>query len=166
MLTALDTDDSALDEHERDFVAKIREHGWFRTSVLAEGEEAAFSYTTGLWTTLGHPEVIVFGLKSDTAHSVLWDIFRDVKDGKALSAGMRLPDVFGNTDAYLFKVATTHYPEYLGWNRWFYRGDDFPCLQLVWPDRNKVFPWQDGFQGEFRGVQPDLSVQGWGEGKP
>ena len=37
MLTALDAPPDRLDENEQSFVANIREHGWFRTSVFADG---------------------------------------------------------------------------------------------------------------------------------
>ncbi|HEY1605029.1 MAG TPA: DUF4262 domain-containing protein [Allosphingosinicella sp.] len=30
----------------------------------------------------------------------------------------------------------------LGWSRWFYGGDVFPYLRLVWPDRVGLFPWE------------------------
>ena len=69
--------------------------------------------------------------------------------------------MFANLPAYLFPVAKAYYAEHFGWNRWFYAGDDFPCLQLIWPDRNGVFPWEKGFDETFREDQPDLSEHGW-----
>ena len=163
MNTALSAPDSALDDGEKNFVASIREHGWFRTSVFADEGHTGFSYTTGFWVTLGKPELIVFGLKSEIAHAVLWDVFRDVKSGKDLPIRSRTGDVLGNHDACLFPVGRAHYPEYLGWSRWFYGGDDFPCIQLVWPDRSGVFPWEPGFDANLADVQPDIAEGGWGE---
>jgi Domain of unknown function (DUF4262) len=40
-------------------------------------------------------------------------------------------------------------------------GDDFPCLQPVWPDKANRFPWQDGFDRGFEGQQPDLTAGAW-----
>jgi len=48
-----------------------------------------------------------------------------------------------------------------GESRWFYGGDDFPCLQIVWPDRAGRFPWEADFDAQFEGNQPDLTEQGW-----
>ena len=85
MRTALDAPLSALDEHERKFVANIRTHGWHDMRVAPDEEGPGFSYTTGFWLTLGVPEVIVFSLKP--AHDVLWDVFRDIKAGRQIVAG-------------------------------------------------------------------------------
>ncbi|WP_235364918.1 DUF4262 domain-containing protein [Sphingomonas sp. ERG5] len=150
-----------LDAGEANFVDKVRDYGWFATHVTAEEGHPGFAYTTGFWLTLQVPEVIVFSLKSDIAHDVLWDMFRDAKAGARRPMGTSVPDIFGNTDAYLFPIAKAHYPDHLGWSRWFYGGDDFPCVQLVWPDRAALFPWQPGFDARFSADQPDLSEKGW-----
>jgi hypothetical protein len=161
MRTALDAPRSALNEHEVTFVDNIREHGWFDTYVFSNEGEASFSYTTGFWVTLGAPEIVVFSLDRIVAHDVLWDIFRDVRDGKQIKIGRYDADVFANGGAYFFPVARKFYPKFLGWSRWFYGNDEFPCLQLVWPDRQGNFLWQDGFEVQFRDDQPDLSEDSW-----
>jgi hypothetical protein len=161
MRTALDAPLDTLDEGEQSFVASIREHGWFRTSILGDQEGPGFSFTTGYWVNASHPEVILFSLKRETAHRVLWDVFRDVKAGNRLRIGERTDGVFANLPAYAFPVAKRHYHHFLGWSRWFYGGDDFPCLQIVWPDRAARFPWEPGFDPEFSSDQPDLSERGW-----
>src|ERR1700691_3936743 len=72
MLTALDAPEDLLDKHEKKFVASVREHGWLRTNVFAEAEHLGFCYTTGIWKTLGLPELIAFSIKSDAAHGIFW----------------------------------------------------------------------------------------------
>ena len=161
MRTALDAATSKLDRHEQDFVAKIREFGWFSTNVFEDNEGPGFSYTTGFWVNLGVPEVILFFPDSKIAHDVLWDFYRDTEKGRRLPTGVRAPDIFANVDAFLFPVGRQHYAEYLGWSRWFYGGDEFPCVQLVWPDREGRFPWQDGVEESFKKLQPDISPEGW-----
>ncbi|MBU6373907.1 MAG: DUF4262 domain-containing protein [Alphaproteobacteria bacterium] len=161
MLTALDAPEEVLDEDEREFVAQIRTHGWFGTHIYAEGDASGFSFTTGFCVTLNHPEVIVFGLDGEIAHDVLWDVFRDVRDGRPLRAGVRLDGVLADLPIYVFPVDVRHYEDHLGWSRWFYAGDAFPCLQLVWPDAAGVFPWEPEFTPEFVGLQPDLTTHGW-----
>ena len=163
MNTALLAPEGTLDKQEQSFVSAIREHGWFRTRVFAEGDHPEFSFTTGLWVTLGQPELIVVGLKSEIAHAILWDVFRDLSSGVQLPLRRRTDTVFGNQPACLFKMDKKFYAEFLGWSRWFYAGDDFPCLQLVWPDRSGVFPWEPNFDPAMAGIQPDLTEDGWGE---
>ena len=160
--TALSAPETALDDGEKNFVANIREHGWFRTSVFSDEDHSGFSYTTGFWATLGKPELIMFGLRSETAHAVFWDVFRDLKSGRDLPVRTPTGDVFGNQPACLFLMDKAMYPEYLGWSRWFYAGDDFPCLQLVWPDRSGAFPWDRSFDPAMTDLQPDVSEGGWG----
>lgn len=157
MRTALDAPVTVLDAHEQTFIAKVREHGWFHTHVFPD-EEAGFSYTTGFWINTGFPELIVFSLPQETADAVLWDVYRDLKGGRYWSVGVRIPDLFANCDAYLLPVGKQNYRNHLGWSRWFYGGDEFPCLQLVWPDRNGAFPWELGSKANG---QPDISPEGW-----
>lgn len=161
MRTALDAPSEALDDAERDFVAQVREHGWFRTSVFGDANGPGFSYTTGFWADCQQPEFIIFTLKREITHDVFWDLFRDAKAGIVLPIGQRTDQVFGNSHAYAFTVARRHYRDHLGWSRWFYAGDEFPCLQIVWPDREGLFPWEAGFDQEFAPDQPDLTELGW-----
>jgi hypothetical protein len=160
--TALDFAPERLDDQERNFLDNVRQHGWFCTGVREDEEGAGFSYSTGFWLTFGAPEVILFGLQPDTAHAILWDVFRDLKSGRTLAPNCRLDDVFANLPACFVPVGLQHYADHLGWSRWFYRGDEFPCLQLVWPDRAGVFPWGERVDPHFARIQPDLSERGWG----
>ena len=161
MQTALDLPADKLDEHEQEFVTQIREHGWHSTSVLEDDEGPGFTYTTGFCVNLGMPEVILFALNPDVAHDVLWDVYREAKGGRQFPIGVRVPDVFANVDAFLVPVGKEAYPYFLGWSTWFYGGDEFPCVQLVWPDKEGRFPWQDGIEESFKRLQPDISAAGW-----
>lgn len=161
MFTALDALAEKLDDQEATFVGQIREHGWFRSNVFADSEGPGFSYTTGFWLGEKAPEIIVFSLKSEIAHDVLWSAYRDVAGGLSLLTGQRISNVFANTDAVFLPVSKEFYPEYLGWSRWFYGGDGWPCLQLIWPDPNGVFPWEDGYAECFANSQPNLSGVEW-----
>ena len=161
MRTALDAPSEALDPSETNFVSKVREYGWFRTGVLGEGSNPGFSFTTGFWTSAQHPELIMFSTKADIAHDVFWDLFREAKVGNPLNVGIATSQVFANLPAYAFPVAKRFYADHLGWSRWFYGNDAFPCLQIVWSDRAGLFPWQSGFDPTFSKDQPDLTENGW-----
>ncbi|KTF69989.1 DUF4262 domain-containing protein [Sphingomonas sp. HT-1] len=161
MRTALDAPLEALDESDQDFVEKVRQYGWAFTSVPADEQGPGFRFTTGLWHSTGHAELILFSMKRDIVRDVFADLFRAAKAGNRLPTSESTDRAFANLPAYAFPVATRFYPEYLGRSRWFYGGDDFPCLQIVWPDRESRFPWQPGFNPEFADDQPDLSERGW-----
>ncbi len=159
--TKFDALPETLDEGDLKFLGNLREHGWFRTSVSEDGEGPGFSYTSGFWVNISFPEIIVFSLKSEIAHRVLWDIFNDCKNGVPPPIGNVTDLIFANLPAILLPVSIEHYQEHLGWNQWFYGDNYFPCVQLVWADREGVFPWQHGFSEEFSGDQVDLSDGGW-----
>ena len=159
--TKLEAPLDSLDENDIKFLDNVRKHGWFRTSVFAENEKLGFSYSTGFWLSVSFPEIIVFSLKYEIAHQVLWDIFNDCKNGVPPPIGEVTDKIFGNGPAILLPISVEHYPEHLGWSGWFYGNNPFPCVQLVWGDRDDLFPWQSGFSNEFEGNQIDLSEGGW-----
>jgi hypothetical protein len=161
MPTALDAPAGVLDRSEQAFVDAIRQHGWFRTDVSADEEGPGFSFSTGIWISTKRPELLLFSTRSDIAHDVLWDLYRHAQQGKSLPIGRRTDRVFANLPAFLFPIAKRHYPEYLGWSRWFYGGDNFPCLQIVWPDPAGLSPWERGFDAEFVRYPIDLTELGW-----
>lgn len=163
MKTALDLDEFELDQTERDFLSQLRKHGWFGTRVFdPEKQEPEFTYTTGFFHGLNYPEIIVFSLPKQVSHDILWDIYRDIREGNGPKSGAKLSGIFGNNQAVLLPVSRHFYAEHLGWSRWFYRDYDFPCLQLIWPDRAGIFPWEPNFDPAFASEQPDLSDGKWG----
>jgi hypothetical protein len=50
--------------------------------------------------------------------------------------------------------------DYFGYAIWFNQTSNFPALQLVWTDRQNRYPWQDGFEEEFKFIQPLLDRNG------
>ena len=161
MRTLLDAPLDALKPPEHAFAAKVREDGFFRAEVFGDAVGPGFSYSTGFWVSTGQPEIIMFSIKGEIAHDEFWDMFRLAKGNTPLSLGKPTNQVFANRTAYVFPIAKRFYPDYLGWSRWFYGGDDFPCLQIVWPDREGVFPWEGRFDPAQPGGQPDLTEHGW-----
>src|SRR6516162_1023805 len=101
MLTALDVDPAQLDEHEQNFVEKVRKHGWFHTSVMADDDGPGFGYTTGLWLKFRSPELIVFSLPRQVAHETFWHMYRRLEAGKRFAIGEPDDDIFENVAAVL-----------------------------------------------------------------
>jgi hypothetical protein len=164
MRTALDANPAQLDRHERNFVKKIREHGWFGTYVGSEDDRPCFGYTTGFWLKFRIPELIVFSLRRHIAHDMFWHMYHRLeagKLGKRFTIGEPDDDIFQNVVAVLFPVSPQEYQAHLGWSRWFYGGDEFQCLQVVFPDSNGCFPWSSRASDSFRASQPDLTIGNW-----
>lgn len=88
-------------------------------------------------------------------------MFRDVQAGWRLTPGMQLAGVLAKLPVVMMPVSVQRYPDYLGWSRWFYGDDTFPCLHLIWPDKAGAFLWDARFSLDFAGLQPDLTDGGW-----
>jgi hypothetical protein len=154
-----------MTDYERDVIAKVRKYGWFQLRVVGDNESPlSFSYTTGFWHGLEAPEILLCSLPEQTAYNVLWGVFRYFKSGQRPSIGVPTPGIFGNADAVFLPVARKHFGTYMRTTRWFYGHEDFPCLQLFWPDRLGKFPWEAGFEEKFKKDQPDLTERGWAAG--
>src|SRR3954469_19204156 len=57
----------------------IDAHGWHVAIVPEDDEGPGFAYSIGLYRTLGHPEVIIFGLAVDHLHRAVNDVGAEVR---------------------------------------------------------------------------------------
>ncbi len=161
MKTAFDLPQTELDEHDTKFLNHIKQNGFFTTAVFEDDEGPGFSYTTGFYQNFKHPEIIVFGCKPELAHDIFWNIYSDIEQENNITPLVYNSDILINSDVIFFPVETKLYNEYLGWSNWFYRGNSFPCLQLVWPDKDRNFPWHETAKPDFKKLQVDVSKGSW-----
>lgn len=140
---------------QREFIKKaITEHGF---AVIAVADPAgSFLYTVG-FTDMGFPEVIISGLRQDIAHHFLWDIYRTYREGKHYETNTHvvglanLPTVFKTvTD----NAAQEFCCQAIYWYEDKLRKPTF--IQLVMPDRDGLFPWDEGFDAELMKAQRNL----------
>jgi Domain of unknown function (DUF4262) len=134
----------------------IRNHG---CSIVGIGDaDPPFSFSVGLFANYGHPEVIIFDWRPEIAGSII-NMVRD-----RAAAGHRFADGDIDGDFLLndyklcfWDVPLLVYPNYLGTAIWFYgKLGPFPCLQIIWQDVNRRFPWEEGCVPEVRVDQPLL----------
>ena len=48
------------------------------------------------------------------------------------------------------------YENYFGYGIWYKRSADFPALQLIWPDKQGKFTWDEDFNPDWKFMQPLL----------
>ena len=77
--------------------------------------------------------------------------------------GVILRDVAEGFDCCLTKVAHRHQADYLGWAIWYARyrresADDVRCYQMLWPDRDGLFPFDERCSDGVKKMQPLLST--------
>lgn len=116
----------------------------------------SFAYSIGLWQKFRHPELICFGLRIQTLHSILNDVADFVKSGEVIQVGKTYDNIFENAKATFLNVDKRNLSDYFGTAIDFYNSKDFPALQLVWTDRKDKFPWDTDFEEDFLYKQPLL----------
>ena len=155
-----------LSDYEQSIVDNVAEHGWFCVSVFDPDDvKPSFSYSVGFWKTLNSPEVIIFGLPGKLMHSMLWEMFRQIRDGAQLEDGRRWSNLIEGFDCISHKVHPDNMQrEYFNSALWYWgdpeeRGAALEAYQLVWPgSKDGLFPWQVGCAQIVRDYQPALYV--------
>ena len=146
----------AEDAGEQMVLDHIAKYGWHCVNVLAEGHEGPYSFTVGLFHTYQHPELMVYGLKSEIAHKVLSNAVEGLPRGKHLDLNASTDELLVGYSCCFVEVPPSKYYENVGWARWYYCGNSFPLYQIVWPSRDGYFPWHPKASKEFKGCQPVL----------
>jgi hypothetical protein len=149
----------AEDDYDRRLLADVTRIGWHHVHVEGDGDGPAFAFSLGFYANYRRPEVIVFGLPPKTAQQFLNIVAVKVAGaGEALVPFKAYEDIAEGVRIAFVPVARRHYPEYLGYAGWFYASvkADLPVLQMVWPDRQGLFPWEQGWDTSFASAQPML----------
>jgi hypothetical protein len=122
--------------------------------VPGDAKTPAYGYTVGLWRGLGHPEVIMVGMAPETSQEILADV-AEYAHRAPLRAGDRYGIFF---DAYdvIFREVSPRNREWLKAANEHNAPDACPALQMVYPDRRGIFPWEPGFDPSVRSSQPML----------
>lgn len=148
---------------------QIDERGWAWMAIgpddgsLSDEEFPAYCYTVGL-AAKGLPDLIIIGLAPQTAFTV-----GDQLINKALAnaAGAQTPpfemnidllEVFKDTRAMLVDVPHEHAAKRALFALDYAEAVSKPlqAVQLLWPDRQGRFPFEDGVAPTFAAAQPVL----------
>ncbi|HUY93878.1 MAG TPA: DUF4262 domain-containing protein [Terracidiphilus sp.] len=147
---------SALDAK---VLREIHTDGWQITGVLAreQGNGPDFAYTIGLFHTLGHPEIILFGLPIDVCMRAVNLIALDIRNGLRFQPLAVYHRILTPPHTCCFReVDRKHYRGHVGYALWFYETDPFPLLQCFWSDEHGHFPWETVCRPWARDGQPLL----------
>lgn len=144
------------DDRDRKLLADVARVGWAVVGIPEDDIRPGFTFSVGLYRTFGHPEVILIGLPLRVAYQLVNAVGAAVKAGVRYEGGQFSDDLVEGYPAAFVAVERAHYREYLGTAGWFYRGWDFPAVQLVWCDRDRAWPWDAGKPPEYWRRQPVL----------
>lgn len=155
------------DADEQRVIDDVRQYGWHTIGIEDDPEGPGFAYSVGMFHTLGHPEIIIFGLPVDSMMSIVNYIGEEVRQGASFQDGQESDQILEGYRCVFRAVPEELYPEYFGYAMWFYRPASFPVLQCVWPDRDGRFPWHHDFDSQLYARQPVLAEKkGWPFSEP
>jgi hypothetical protein len=142
------------DDEERAAVATVRRSGWEVVLVGADGDAApAFAYTVGLPHRVGHPELLISGLRTEVMQHVLNEIADGLVGGLTVQPGDGLEGLLVGVPLLVEQVSDAALERTVTWSSWFHRRRS-SALQLVWPDAGGRFAWQPGANPFLHGAQP------------
>ncbi len=150
---------SALDAK---VLREIHTDGWQITGVLDRepDADAGFAYSIGFFHSMGHAEVILFGLPLDTCMRAVNVIGIDIQSGIRFEPGRVYDDVLRRPHRVCFReIDRRHYRGYVGYALWFYEADPFPLYQCFWSDELGRFPWEDDCSPYCKQAQPLLFLR-------
>jgi hypothetical protein len=177
--TVLDDPRDGFSDAEREVIDDVEEYGFHWISVGQSEQDnldspewrevPGWSYTIGLYAMYAHPELVVFTLDDEIVGGVFWDLARQIAAGRTFETGGVYEDALPSFDGQScsFELVSPGWaPELFGWAQWFYKGERFPVLQYLWPDRHGKFATDDGVLAAVRESQPLLVDAPAHEGAP
>lgn len=150
-----------MNDYERRVVANVGKYGWHCTSVSGglANVGAGFAYTVGLFHTYRQPEFIIFGFDPWIAHGILGILAEAAAAGRMYALDKPCAALVENYDCVFVEVPRSRFNDYVFSASWFYAGRDFPLYQVIWPDREGRYPWNEGATPDPWHEQPVLALE-------
>jgi hypothetical protein len=155
---------SPLTDYEERILSCVERYGCFVVSVFA-GEDDAWtpplSYSVGFTKSLGQPEVINLGLPRETGHEVINALYAQCADGLEIFDGQRIDSLFAGYPCIMRPVDESWLIQsYFASALWFHRTQMGSGLknvfQMVWPDADGRFPWEEDCADWVKVEQPAM----------
>ncbi|MDJ0920465.1 MAG: DUF4262 domain-containing protein [Henriciella sp.] len=157
-----------MNKIEENILRHVEEIGWSIMSVApradSDEEKEWWSYTIGLPKSFGWPEVVIFGLGSDTSKALLNDLVIACRDrGTPPAPGLYLDKIIKNHPIKL--VDGSDIPDhYINSANWFANQTQNPSpvskLQFLWPDKSGRFPDDTSCDEGVRRLQTPMERAG------
>jgi hypothetical protein len=145
-----------------EFAEDVRRYGW--SMVTINDHKPCFQYTVGLMQTCNHPELIIFGLDANNAHTLFSELVSNVRSGQSYAE----PGIYtvaigeGRHRVGFRRAHPTQHPVYLGYAMGFLtnigRMGELEAMQAFWPDAAGKFPFEAGCELAVFELQPRLDI--------
>ena len=118
-----------------------------------------YAYTIGLNESFSFPDIVIFGLAPVAVKGLIDLVIEQVTSGVEIPRDVPLVGLLDNDLRCVFSTvdvtANAHlFTTGVKWNR----GKVGAMLQLVWPDRNGLLPFESGFDASMRLAQPAIGI--------
>lgn len=143
-------------EHLTKIKSDIKKYGVHIVHVLGEDEEPNFSYTIGLYELHKKPEIIMIGQSQELHQVILNNLSYDYKEGRILTSGGLEKDILDEYECMVVEVDKEHYEEFVGIAMDYYKSEEFPVYQIIWPTQSGMFPYDTDAPDGFKEWQPVL----------
>ena len=137
-------------------IADVEQHKWVVLKITPE-HAAEYAYSVGLQKSFGHPELVVVGLDDETMQELINDIGDAIESGKTFRDGDVSSDFLEGYDVTFRAVPASLHATRFAWAERYYGASGYSLLQVVYPDRNRHWPWDAGVAADFKAGQPVLS---------
>jgi Domain of unknown function (DUF4262) len=143
----------------------IETTGWALEPVPArpdtEPPVPGYAYTIGVPALVGFPEIAVFGLTPVAARGLVGLVVDTCRGGTEIPLGVELVGLLDNDLRCLFAPIDVEawMPLFTTAVSW-YRGEPFELVQMLFPDRNGVLPYEDGYDERLRLAHPVVGSLG------
>jgi len=137
--------------------ATVGEHGWAVSGRHGDHAAPPWAYSVGLWVSGQVPELVLCGLPVANGAAIINAVGARLADGADYSPDDLLEDICPAPLALRpVEPSWRKTDGLLGISNSFYGMVRPPYLQVVWSDRNGLFPWDQGFQRALDRLQPLL----------
>lgn len=145
-----------LPENGRLVIRDVNTSGWHIARVPPAGGHHGWAFSVGFEQTFHHPEVAIFGLPDDVQRALLDTIGQQLRVGRAFPNG-HVDETLAPPYRCMFRgIDAAWQAAVLPAASWFYGDRPFAAVQLFWPDRAQLLPWQAGFDPDLATFQPLL----------
>jgi len=148
--------------YEQKIAADVEQYDWSAVSV--SDASPSFVYSVGLMFSLGHPELIIFGLDGE-GYYVLRAMVEDIRAGRSFAEPATYDDVLAEGAIATRRVHPSQHELHLGYATGYCRErgrtGELEAMQVLWPDTADRFPFQPGCDEETYALQPRLDLPVW-----
>jgi hypothetical protein len=133
-------------EEKQQIFDNIENFGCHLILIEPDNYLPGFVYSIGLYKKYQHPEIICFGLKTEVSAGIINHACDLIKKGEIFTTGQLYSEFLEGYEIQFIEIDKEYYKNYVGYANWFYdKSSEFPLLQIVWPDKKHIFPWDKDF---------------------